>query len=415
MILTILFWTVYFISLYLGVFWIMVLFENNHHPEKKPIKKYPFVSIIIPAYNEEDSIKGSIMSLFNLDYPKDKIEIMVVNDGSTDNTRNIVKHMIKNNPEQPLRLINKKNGGKGKALNLGLKESRGEFFVCLDADSFVREDALKKMLPYFSSDRKIGAVLPLMKIKNADSNIQKIQWYEYMINMFYKKLMNTLNCIHVAPGPFSIYRKSILEKLGGFDENNLTEDLEIVFRMHKYKYRVVQTYDTEVYTIAPKDIKGVIKQRNRWFKGSTLNVIDYRKMLFNREYGNFGMLQMPSILLSGVIVVVLLFLMVNRIIPPLITNFSNFASVDFDFMTLLYSFSLNFNMLDLDYMALITIIIMIFMSLIFFVNSVRHANERMFRKGVFSLFTYFLFYYLLMGVVWLGVFFDLVFKRVQKW
>jgi hypothetical protein len=89
--------------------------------------------------------------------------------------------------------------------------------------------------------------------------------------------------------------------------------------------------------------------------------------------------------------------------------------VDFDFMTFIYNFSLNFSILELDYMALITIMTMIMMSLIFFVNSIRNANERMFRKGVFSLFTYFLFYYLLMGFIWVGVFFDLIFRRVQKW
>jgi len=146
----------------------------------------------------------------------------------------------------------------------------------LDADSYVSKDALHKILPEFTNDN-IAAVLPLLKVRNPKNFLQKMQWLEYIVNMFYKELMSKLDCVHVSPGPFSVYKKSILMKIGGFDENNLTEDLEITLRLQKYNYRIVQLLNTDVHTIAPETFKELYKQRNRWFKGAVLNAVAYIK------------------------------------------------------------------------------------------------------------------------------------------
>ena len=265
------------------------------------MRKKLSTSILIPAYNEDKTIKRTIQSVINLDYPKDRLEIIIVNDGSTDNTAEIVKKIINEKCGSYIKLINQKNGGKGVALNNAIKKAKGEFFVCLDADSFIKEDALKKMLPEFENP-DVAIVLPLMKVKNPQTIVEKIQWYEYLINFFYKKLMAKLDCVHVSPGPFSVYRKKILEKIGSFDENNLTEDLEITLRTQKYHYKIVQLLSTEVYTYAPKTLKAFYKQRRRWYKGTVLNLVKHRSMMFNPKYGDFGMMQLPGVLLSGVMI-----------------------------------------------------------------------------------------------------------------
>jgi len=203
----ILLWATYMVSLYFAIFWFLVLMDGGFKKTKKSkLKNYPDVSIVIPAYNEEKRIRLTLDSVLKLNYPKDRLEIIVINDGSADKTKEVVEGIISKNRDFGIRLISQKNRGKGAALNNGLKKAKGEFFVCLDADSYVKEDALLKMLPEFDKE-DIAAVLPLLKVRNPKSLWQKMQWLEYLVNMFYKELMSRLNCVHVAPGPFSVYRK----------------------------------------------------------------------------------------------------------------------------------------------------------------------------------------------------------------
>ena len=111
--------------------------------------------------------------------------------------------------------------------------------------------------------------------------------------------MSLLDCVHVSPGPFSIYRRSILDIIGYFDTKNLVEDMEITLRAQNHHYRIVQSFDGIVYTHTPKTYKGFYKQRNRWYKGTILNMINYRKMIFNKKYGDFGLVMMPWVMIAG--------------------------------------------------------------------------------------------------------------------
>ena len=133
----------YFILLFLATFWLIVLFSSENEPKKGKLDRTPFFTAIVPAFNEEKSIASTIKSLINLDYPNDKIEIIVVNDGSSDGTKEIVEKIISANPNKSITLINQKNQGKGKALNVGLEIAKGEFYACLDADSFIDSNALQ--------------------------------------------------------------------------------------------------------------------------------------------------------------------------------------------------------------------------------------------------------------------------------
>src|SRR3989344_1716060 len=238
----------YFLLLFLSIFWLLVLFSPEQEQKKKKLDDFPLFSAIVPAYNEENSITATLNSLVNLDYPRDKLEVIVVNDGSKDRTREIVEAFIARHHSYKITLINQENQGKGKAMNNGLAQANGEFFACLDADSFIAPNALRTMLPIFAEDHNIAAVCPLMKVRNPQSILQKVQWYEYVVNMFYKYLNAKLDCIHVTPGPFSVYRAKVIKDLGGYDETTITEDLEIAIRLQKHQYKIIQTFDTVVET-----------------------------------------------------------------------------------------------------------------------------------------------------------------------
>ncbi|MDP3765720.1 MAG: glycosyltransferase [Nanoarchaeota archaeon] len=407
-------WTAYLLSLFFAIFWFLVLMDKETKTKARRLKKYPIVTIVIPAYNEEKNIVTTLASLNMLNYPKDKLELIVVNDGSTDNTKNIVKKFIARNKASNIKLINKKNEGKGSALNLGLAISKGEFFICLDADSIVTRDSLEKILPHFTNDN-IAVVLPLLKVDRPKNLWQRMQWLEYIVNMFYKKLMSRLNCVHVAPGPFSVYRKDILEKIGGFDENNLTEDLEISLRLQSNNYVIVQLLDAEVFTIAPKTFKELYKQRNRWYKGSIINAIRYKHMMFNRKYGDFGLIQMPTIIISGAIAIVLISSLFYYGLKPYVKALYNSIFIDFDFYTLIKTFKFDFNLLDLNYMAILVAVVMLTISILILAKSHTETKERMDKYGLFSLVSYLFFYFLVIGFIWIGITLDFAFGKKQKW
>src|SRR3989344_3466159 len=148
-IITILFWGAYFISLYLVIFWLLVFFENGATDKKKQLNRRPFVSIVIPAINEETKIKPTIDSVLKLNYPKDKYEILVVSNASKDRTVAVAKECAAKNPSYNIKVFDLKEAGKGLALNHALKVAKGEIFVVLDADSRVEENALIEKLPHF--------------------------------------------------------------------------------------------------------------------------------------------------------------------------------------------------------------------------------------------------------------------------
>jgi cellulose synthase/poly-beta-1,6-N-acetylglucosamine synthase-like glycosyltransferase len=407
-------WSSYLISLYFVIFWFLVLMDKEQGQKAKKLRRFPKVSIVIPSYNEGKNITTTLRSLVNINYPKNRLEIIVVNDGSTDNTKNVVSRFMAENKAYDVRLINKRNEGKGAALNDGLRVAKGQFFICLDADSIVTKDALVKILPHFT-DENIAVVLPLLKVEKPKNIWQKMQWLEYIVNMFYKKLMSKLNCVHVSPGPFSVYRADILKKVGGFDEDNLTEDLEITLRLQSKNYRIVQLLDAEVFTLAPKTFKELYRQRNRWYKGSVINAFKYRHMMLNRKYGDFGMMQMPTIIVSGLIAVILVASALYYGLKPYLKALYNSIFIDFDFYTLMKTFKFDFSFLDLNYMAILVALIMLSITIFIIRKSHAETNEKPNRHGLLSLIYYILFYFLVIGFIWIGIILDLAFGKKQKW
>ena len=181
----VLLWVVYAISLYFSVFLLLVYFDNHSlfKKEKSSLnpKEEPLVSIIVPAYNEEKTILKTLESINNIDYPKNRLEVFVIDDGSKDRTKEIIKDYIKERSQ--FTLMSHKNMGKAASMNKALNIAKGEFFACLDADSFVEPKTLKKMLSqyYNENNPKLAIITPAMKVDTPKNLLQKVQWLEYLV------------------------------------------------------------------------------------------------------------------------------------------------------------------------------------------------------------------------------------------
>ncbi len=409
-------WSAYLLSLYFLVFWLLVYLDKGVKSISKSMSYFPNVTIAIPAYNEQDNIKAAITSVANLDYPKDKMEIIVVNDGSKDNTKEKALESIRENKLYNIKLVNQENKGKGAALNHALRLATGEIFVCLDADSVVKESTLKRILAHFE-DEETAVVLPLMKVKEKSTLLQKLQWCEYLLNFFYKKLMGHVDCITVAPGPFSVYKTELLRKIGYFDEHNLTEDQEIALRLQKQHYKIKQVLDAEVYTNVPSTFKGFYRQRNRWYKGTVLNMVRYRSLIFNKKYGDFGMMQMPYTAASGIIaIIVFSVVFFEYLIRPLLRYLSDLSYINYNLIPQVSRLFSNLIIFDVNITNIFLAIVSITLGFIFVTLAYKNTNENLFGKASFiAIPTYYIAYASLAAIVWFGVIIEMLFGKIQRW
>ncbi|MFA6524328.1 MAG: glycosyltransferase family 2 protein [Candidatus Paceibacterota bacterium] len=299
-----------FLSVYVQVFFLITFLERKKNilirTGSIELDEYPGVTIIVPCYNEEKTITITINSLLNLDYPKDKLQLFIVDDGSKDNTWQVIQEFTK---YENIKVFHKKNGGKYTALNLGLEKVETPFLGCLDSDSFVDSQALKRIMTYFY-DKDTMAVAPSIIVDKPKNILQGAQKAEYDMAVYNKKMLAFLGGIHVTPGPFSIFRKKVFEDLGPYRHAHNTEDQEIALRMQEHHYKIEHCPDAYVYTIAPNTVKKLYRQRLRWIYGFIRNAIDYRRLLFRKKYGTIAFFTLPSGIIS-VLSVIFLFIMLS--------------------------------------------------------------------------------------------------------
>lgn len=284
-----------FLSLYFQVLLLVSFFENSKkikEEESLEITYFPTVAIAVPCWNEEKTLAGTIDSLLTLDYPKEKLSIIIVDDGSKDSTFAIAKTYEEKFP-QIVQAITKENGGKHSAVNLALSLSSSELFGCLDADSSVGEQSLRTIAAYFEHHPDAKAVTPCIHIRSPKTIIQRMQAVEYLMGVFLRKAFGQLDAIQVTPGPFSIFKREIFSVIGNYRKAHNTEDYEITLRMHKNHFKIMNSHKALVYTVGPATFRGYFFQRLRWARGFLENSIDYNELFFKKEYGNFGMFTLP--------------------------------------------------------------------------------------------------------------------------
>jgi len=276
------------------------------------------VAVIVPCYNEASTVAATCESLLALDYPKEKLEIILVDDGSTDATPAAMARFA-GNPQ--VQIIRKENGGKHTALNVGIAATKADIFGCLDADSFVDPDALREIIPCFK-DPRVMAATAAMSVHQPKTFIQHMQNAEYIFGITLRHTLASVNGLYVTPGPFSFYRRSVIDELGGFRHGHQTEDMEMALRIQQAGYHIENAPRARVYTKAPRTIPKLIKQRTRWTTGFLRNILgEYRCLIGNSCNSALGMVVLPTALIAVVSSILLfsvaIFTLVKNVISAL--------------------------------------------------------------------------------------------------
>ena len=345
------FFLVYALVLYCSYLLIGILsaFELNFYENKnrnynyKSIlgyKNLPTISIIAPAYNEEKSIVQNIRSLLSLYYPK--IEVIIVNDGSNDNSMKTIiesyelikvdmafEYKVKSAPVRGiykslntsysnLIVIDKVNGGKADSLNAGINVSRSELFLAIDVDCIIEQDAILRMVKPFLEEegrKKVISSGGVIRVANSceikDGMIVKVNypeniWAKFQVLEYFRAFTlgrmawSKANGLIIISGAFGLFDRNIAVSVGGYDTSTVGEDLELVVRMRRYMYdinisdhKVAFIPDPLCWTEVPSSFKILSNQRNRWTRGAIDTIVKHRKMIFNPKYGRVGIISFP--------------------------------------------------------------------------------------------------------------------------
>ncbi len=278
------------VMIFSAVLWLLVYFVYRDEVYGTHIPAvYPSITFLVPAYNEEDYIEDTLDALLNLDYPAGKLEIVAINDGSTDGTW---EKMQQYQDVDSVTLIDKENGGKAHALNNGLEHVDTELVACMDADSYPAKDYLKHIVGYLERPGVKG-VTPALKVLNPQTWVQKIIWMEYVFQIFLRKMFAIFDAQYVLPGPGSVYDADYLKELGGWNEETLTEDMEVAFRMFSEGAKIENSSNAYVHTVSPPTLRGLFRQRIRWYRGYIENFFKYKNLVGDPKQGNLGMFLLP--------------------------------------------------------------------------------------------------------------------------
>ncbi len=245
---------------------------------------HPKVSVIIPAWNEEVGVLKTIKSVLANDY--ENIEVVVVNDGSTDNSDSVIKNFLtylkvnKSKGYNQITYIYRENGGKGRALNTGIEHSTGEIILTMDADSAIEKNGIRNLVKYYA-DPEMMAVVGNVKVANNDTIIGLLQQLEYFFGFYFKRAYSILGAEYIFGGACASFRRSVFEKLGLFDVSNKTEDIEMSMRTRYAGMKCTYAENVVTYTEGAASMFGLINQRVRWKKGRFDTFWKYRGMFFS--------------------------------------------------------------------------------------------------------------------------------------
>lgn len=286
-------------------------------PPELEDEKAPFVSIMVPAHNEGIVIVRTVEALLNFNYPKDHYEIIVINDNSTDNSKELLAEIQATTSEQLLKVINTDNvtGGKGKsnALNIGFKEARGEFIAIYDADNTPEPNALRYLVGELVNDQEYGAAIGKFRTRNRMAQAGRFQLFK----------------LCTIPGTNFIVRRTILEEIGGWDEKALAEDTEISFRIYMMGYKIKFQPKAVTWEQEPQTLPVWFKQRTRWVKGNIYVIVKNAKLLFNPKarriwFDIFYFLSVYFLLMTSLVLSdIMLILSVSGYLHTTLEGFSN--------------------------------------------------------------------------------------------
>jgi len=244
----------------------------------------PPVSIIVPAYNEGKVLEAAIDALLRIDYPT--FEILVVDDGSSDDTLAIARRWEGQHGSVEVRVFTKLNGGKANALNTGIAQARYGFVFCMDADSTIAPDSLRAAMPHFR-DESVGAVAGNVKVVNRVNWLSRLQALEYIegLNMP-RRAQGFVAAVNIVPGPVGLFRVEALQEVGGYDADTFAEDADLTLKLVTAGWKIVYEENAVAWTQAPTHVLDLVQQRYRWTRG-ILQAVRKRKSMLLQPFPDF--------------------------------------------------------------------------------------------------------------------------------
>jgi cellulose synthase/poly-beta-1,6-N-acetylglucosamine synthase-like glycosyltransferase len=362
----------------------------------------PAISILVPAHNEGKHLRDTIKSILSSGY-KGKKEIIVIDDGSIDNTPQIIKEFKK---KKLIKAIRTEHVGKSRALNEGLKLAKYEIIVTIDGDTKIEKGSLDKLVAPFS-DKKVVATTGAIKVANTKKFLTWFQRVEYLYFSFYKELCDRLDGIIWASGTLSAFRRNWLKT--GFSPDLYMEDADIALRLIKHGYKICYVPNAIAYTFVPENIKDFVKQRSRWLRGGIQIIKKYFNLFFNRRYAGVGFFTLPMMfywyfhaLIMGVLIFLQIFLGYynfyyvhgNVISFEVVKYFFYWFSI-FGIINLAYQIAIGNFPLKLLYALNILLVVLMYA---IYIYSIRWFKEKITAKDVIAFIFMFPYWILLMVI-----------------
>jgi cellulose synthase/poly-beta-1,6-N-acetylglucosamine synthase-like glycosyltransferase len=378
----------YFLFLYLTIY----VRNRKDFYFSPPIKKDYSLSIVVPCYNEEGVIGETIEAILNSDY-KNLKKVIVVDDCSTDGSWEVIKSYAKKYDRVVAAQTPKNTGKASGSKNYGAKFVDTDLIGFVDADSFPKKEAIRKAIGFFNNP-KVGAVTTSVLVKKRTNLIEKLQSIEYKVIVFTRKILGFVDAIYVTPGPLAIYRKKAFDEVNGFDEKNLTEDIEITWHLVSKGWKIEMSIPSRVYTVAPNKLKQWYSQRIRWNVGGIQTMDKYKKTFL--KSGMLGSFIIPFFIFSWIIGLVGIGVMGYRIFQRFLV----------DYLSTKYSIGAQTAVLALREINLTPNALLFFgtailiSSLFFTFLSLFHTREKEFKRpGLFNVIVFALIYLLAYPII----------------
>ncbi|HJT09511.1 MAG TPA: glycosyltransferase family 2 protein, partial [Candidatus Nitrosotalea sp.] len=273
----------------------LALFSKYRERNLSEPTKYPKVTVLVPAYNEEKVIARTIEGLIETEYPNK--EIVVIDDGSKDQTFSIM-----NNYKNKVKVLHKENGGKASAINFGLAYSTGEIIVIVDADTIIGRDSLVHLVKGFVVDKDVAAVAGNILVRNRKNWLTRCQALEYISGIqIARRALDIFGAISVVPGALGAFRRSVLEEIGTYHKDTLVEDFDVTMKILKTKLVISGSSKATAYTEAPESIRNLYRQRKRWYGGNLQVFSRHANALTNPRFGLLQRLVFPYMIFSSIV------------------------------------------------------------------------------------------------------------------
>lgn len=388
-ILTVIYLIYSFISLYFLIFYLLIFIPRRKEMLASPnITKEYSLSIVVSCYNGESSIGDVIETLLKSEYPGLK-KIIVADDCSTDNSWKVIQSYVKKYPKVMAVRTPKNTGNAAGAKNYGAKFVDTELIGFSDDDSYPAPDSITHMIGHFD-DKRVGAVTSLVLAENRSKFLEKVQAIEYKMIVFMRRLLSFVDGVYVTPGPLAIYRKSAFDKIGGFDKNNFTEDIEITWHLVEAGYLIRMSSRARVFTVVPSKVKMWFRQRIRWNIGGMQTIYKYRKYFGTQKAGMLGLFILPFFIFNWLLGLFGIGVLVYRIVRTIFVRYiATTLSVQSEVAVITFN-DINLTPSILVFFGIATIIMNLFLIGV----ALSYAREQGKKDNIFNI-VFYMFFYLL--------------------